>query len=161
MHVSCSYCCTVAAIYTHRHSSMPIRTCIVFLDRVQNSHIHAVRAPKSLWVFSAWICKFCTWYRKTIQVLIYQNLHIHAVRAKILYSNQRTWQHVQIGTLSTDLDMVRVPTSRYMYQELRIRMTQIGAGFAGSGTCHLKSTYCFCAHMHEIMKYLIYVDFRS
>ena len=40
-------------------------------------------------------------------------------------------------------------------------MTQIGAGFAGSGTCHLKSTYCFCAHMHEIMKYLIYVDFRS
>ena len=43
-------------------------------------------APESLWVFSAWICKFCTWSRKTIQLLIYQNLHIHAVRAKILWS---------------------------------------------------------------------------
>ena len=41
-------------------------------------------APKYLWVFSAWICKFCTWSRETIQVLIYQDLHIHAVRAKIL-----------------------------------------------------------------------------
>ena len=38
-------------------------------------------APKSLWVFSAWICKFCTWSRKSIQVLIYQDLDIHAVRA--------------------------------------------------------------------------------
>ena len=36
--------CMGQGLHTHRDSSMPIRTCIVFLDRVQNLHIHAVRA---------------------------------------------------------------------------------------------------------------------
>ena len=31
-------------VFAHRNSSMPITTCIVFLDHVQNLHIHAVRA---------------------------------------------------------------------------------------------------------------------
>ena len=45
--------CTVSRslLVTHRSQTTQIRTCIVFLDHVQNLHIHAVRA-RSLCVFS-------------------------------------------------------------------------------------------------------------
>ena len=44
-------CTSIVGGRAHRSQTTQIRTCIVFLDHVQNLHIHAVRA-RFLWAFS-------------------------------------------------------------------------------------------------------------